>query len=97
MINKIIKNNPEVIASAVEHGVLIYTAGSWSVAISKNDAITYADQGICLGSVDSKGFIRQLDNEEIILSHGEAQITMENNAANAIMDLIHGAKERIWN
>ncbi|MGZ8941202.1 MAG: hypothetical protein ACXW00_00340 [Methylobacter sp.] len=96
MINRTIKNDPEVIASAVEQGILIYTTGSWAVAIAKNDAMKYADKGVHLSSIDSSGFISQLDNEEIILSHGEAKITLENNAANAIIDLIHTAENEIW-
>ncbi len=90
-----IKKDPNVIASASEGGVLIYTTGSWSVAIDKYDAAKYADQGIHIGTIGD-GFNRILDGD-VTLSHKGSKMALNNNEANAILELIHVAKKEIWN
>ena len=42
------------------------------------------------------GFIRLDDEGDVIFSHNESKITLDNNSANAVIELIRTAEKEIW-
>jgi len=85
--------NPNVLASSNSDGIIVYTPSGWSVGISKKDASDYKRDYDKPGSADN-GFKEH--EGEVILSHRDAKVTLSQNEANAIIDLIEDAENNLW-
>ncbi|MCW0448048.1 hypothetical protein [Xanthomonas sacchari] len=75
------RNKGNVLASADEHGVSIFIG--WTVGIPAADAINYVK---AIDADPNKGFFAH--NGKVVLSHGSAKLTLSQQEANAIVDLI---------
>ncbi len=78
------RNNDNVLASADQHGVSIFIG--WTVGIPAADAIDYVKT---IDADPNKGFFAH--NGKVVLSHGSAKLTLSQQEASAIIDLIKTA------
>ena len=73
-----------VLASANEHGIFVISG--WTIGIPRQMAIDYAKS---INADPNAGFFQH--NGEVVLSHRDSKITLSQQEANAIVDLIQAA------
>ena len=78
------RSNDNVLASADQHGVSIFVG--WTVGIPVADAINYVKT---INADPKKGFFAH--SGKVVLSHGSAKLTLSQQEAIAIIDLIKTA------
>ena len=78
------RNIDNVLASANEHG--LHVISGWTIGIPRQTAITYAKS---INADPNAGFFHH--DGKIILSHGDGKITLTQQEANAVVDLIRAA------
>ena len=88
VLNKQLDN---VLASADEFGIWII--GVWTVGISKDNARKYRDHYNSDASVHG-GFFEH--EGSVILTHGDSKMTLSQEEAKAVIDLINDADQRLW-
>jgi len=90
-MNQIIKlnNRKTSVASVTPEGLFIDSG--WTVGIHKDDATEYLNN---YNQNPNKGFFKF--EGSVILTHKDAKITLTNEEAEAIRDLIQSASDEIW-
>lgn len=78
------RNIDNILASANEHG--LFVIAGWTIAIPRQAAIAYAKS---INSDPNAGFFQH--NGKVVLSHGAGKITLSQQEANALVDLINTA------
>jgi hypothetical protein len=78
------RNIENVLASANEHG--LYVISGWTIGIPRQIAIDYAKS---INTDPNAGFFKH--DGKVVLSHRDSKITLSQQEANAIVDLIQAA------